>query len=102
MYEKKQGDDTLLEGTKKLFPTDYLKFKEAMIEAAEDDSLPIALQLNDIQKFTLKDFEDAFTEFRLDTGLDISGNFFLCPTCDHLHVMIEVDYPEVDEHTLLQ
>jgi len=28
----------MLEGTRKLFPTDYKRFKEAMISAADDDS----------------------------------------------------------------
>ena len=92
----------MLEGTKKLFPTDYKKFKEAMLEAANDASLPVALQLNDIKKFTLKDFQDAFTEFRKDTGLDITGSFFLCPTCENLHVMIEIDYPQIDENIMVQ
>ena len=92
----------LLKGTKKLFPTDFEKFKEAMIEAAEDDSLPVALQLNEIKDFTLKDFEEAFSEFRLETGLDITGSFFCCPDCGRLHVVIEVDYPEEESTTLLQ
>ncbi len=97
-----QGGDSLLAGTKKLFPTDYEKFKETMIAAAEEEELPIALQLNDTSKFTLKDFEDAFTEFERDTGLQITGSFFTCPDCGRLHVMVEVDYPEFEENTLLQ
>lgn len=41
------------EGTKKLFPTDYDRFKEAMISAANDNSLPVALQLDDIRDYTV-------------------------------------------------
>ena len=89
-------------GTKKLFPTDYQKFKMAMLEAAKDNSLPVVLQLNDIKDFKLKDFEEAFREFQTDTGLDIEGSFLLCPTCDSLHVMIKVDYPEIDRTIPLQ
>lgn len=91
----------MLEGTKKLFPTDYKKFKEAMIEAAEEEELPVALQLNDTSKFTLNDFRDAFYEFQCDTGLDITGTFFICPDCGQLHVMVEVDYPE-ESNTMIQ
>lgn len=92
----------MLEGTKKLFPTDYKKFKATMMNAAEAETLPVALQLNEIKDFTLKDFEQAFSEFQRDTGLDIVGSFFLCPDCGQLHVMIEVDYPQYEEPTLLQ
>lgn len=92
----------MLEGTKKLFPTDYNKFKEAMVNAAEEENLPVALQLNELKNFTLKDFEDTFTEFRRDTGLDISGSFFICQECGQLHTIIEVDYPQYEEPTLLQ
>ncbi len=92
----------MLNGTKKLFPTEYQKFKEAMIKAAEDDSLPVMLQLNDVKDYALKDFEEAFFEFNQDTGLDISGMFFLCNDCGRLHVALEVNYPEEEEKTLLQ
>ena len=92
----------MLAGTKKLFPTDYEVFKDTMIVAAEEDRLPIALQLNDTSKFSLKDFEDAFAEFERDTGLQITGSFFICPDCGRLHVMVEVDYSELEENTLLQ
>lgn len=92
----------MLEGTKKLFPTDYEKFKAAMIEAANEDTLPVALQLNEIKNYTLKDFEDTFAEFQRDTGLEITGSFFICQDCGQLHVLIEVDYPEYEEPTLLQ
>ncbi len=48
----------MMEGTKKLFPKDYEQFKEAMISAANDNSLPVSLQLDDIRDYTLKDLQD--------------------------------------------
>ena len=41
------------EGTKKLFPKDYDRFKENMIEAANDNNLPITLQLDEIRDYIL-------------------------------------------------
>lgn len=86
----------LLEGTKRLFPTDYENFVNAMIEAAEEDELPIMLQLDDIKDYTLKDIQDMFFEFKQDTGLDIEGHLFTCEECGRLHLLLEVDYPEED------
>jgi len=91
----------LLNGTKKLFPTDYHIFKEAMIAAAEEDSLPVVLELKDIKNFTLNDFEETFFEFQKDTGLDITGSMAICPDCGRLHVFVEVDYPEEEEENTL-
>lgn len=92
----------MLNGTKRLFPTDFVEFKEAMIESAEDGTLPAYLQLDDVRDFTLKDFQDAFYEFERDTGLSIAGSLFMCEECGRLHVMIEVDYPDEEENKLLQ
>ena len=92
----------MLEGTKRLFPTDYQAFKEAMLEAAEEDTLPVLLEMKETCNFTLNDFQDLFYEFNLDTGLEITGHFFVCEDCGKLHVTIEVDYPEVDEDRILQ
>lgn len=86
----------MLEGTKRLFPTDYERFKDAMIEAANNEELPISLQMDEIQNFTLKDFQDTFYEFERDTGLSIIGSLFICPECGRLHVLIEVDYSDTD------
>ena len=91
----------MLQGTKKLFPTDYAKFTKAMISAAEDDELPVTLQLDDIKDFTLKDLQDLFLEFHQDTGLDIQGNIFMCNDCGRMHLMLEVDYTD-KEPTMLQ
>ena len=92
----------MLQGTKRLFPTEYESFKDAMTSAAEEENLPIVLQLDDIKDFTLKDFQDAFYEFQMDTGLSIEGHMFICEDCGKLHVAVEVDYPEFEEDTLLQ
>lgn len=91
----------MLEGTKKLLPTDYKKFTDAMIEAAEGEDLPVVLQLKDINNYTLKDVQDLFYDFRRDTSLDITGNLFICEKCGKLHLQIAVDYLE-EEPTLLQ
>lgn len=90
----------MLQGTKRLFPTDYGKFVEAMIEAAEEDALPVMLQLEDIKDFTLKDLQDLFYEFNNDTGLYIDGHIFLCEDCGAMHLVLEIDYPEESDTPL--
>lgn len=92
----------MLAGTKKLFPNDYDDFKGSMLAAAEAGQLPIALQLNEDKGFTIKHFHEMFTEFKQDTGLQITASLFLCDFCDKLHVMLEVDYPEIDESIPVQ
>lgn len=92
----------MLNGTKKLFPTDYKRFKEVMLEAAEEGELPVVLQLNSPGKFNLEDFRDAFLEFQYDTGLNITGEMFICPDCGELHVTVTVDHMEEQEERLLQ
>ena len=84
----------MLEGTKKLFPNDYKDFVDAMIEAAEEDELPIMLELKDPERFTWKDFKDMMYEFKRDTSLDITCNFFLCNDCGQMHLFVEVDFPD--------
>jgi len=78
------------EGTKKLFPSDYQQFKEAMISAANDNSLPICLQLDEIRDYTLKDLQDTFADFKMDTDLEMSGSLFLCHDCGKMHLQIEI------------
>ena len=99
--KEKQEGDILLAGTKKLFPTDYQKFKDAMIEAAEEDELPVALSLENVRDFTLKDLQDLFYEFHLDTSLDLTGQLYICKDCGKLHLVLEVNYPE-EENTMIQ
>ena len=92
----------MLAGTKKLFPTDYKDFTEAMIEAAEDDELPVALQLDKLDNITLKDIQDMFYDFTKDTSLNITGALFMCEDCGKLHLLVEVTPPKIDENRILQ
>jgi hypothetical protein len=91
----------MLDGTKKLFPTEYKNFIQAMKSAAEDGNLPVALQLEDVGNVTLKDVEEMFCDFKRDTSLDITGMLFLCNDCGRLHMITEVTYPE-KKPTILQ
>lgn len=92
----------MLEGTGKLFADDYECFKENMISTANENDLPVILQLNDIRDFTLKDFQDAFYEFGMETGLEMSGTFFFCHNCGKLHLMIEVSRDRMEDERILQ
>ena len=90
------------EGTKKLFPDDYQRFKDTMISASRDGELPVELQLDDIGDYTLKDFQDAFSDFKTDTGLDMNGSLYLCRDCGKLHFILEVSCEKAEEHRILQ
>ena len=90
------------EGTKKLFPTDYERFKECMIEAANDNSLPVTIELDDIRDYTLKDIQDAFDEFNMDTSLELTGYLYFCQKCKKLHLVMDVNRLSVKETHLLQ
>lgn len=92
----------MLKGTKRLFPTDYQKFVDTMIAAAEEDELPVGLQLDEIRDFTLKDLQDMFYEFHQDTGLEITGTLFLCDECGRLHLLLEVNNEYDEDETILQ
>ena len=92
----------MLEGTKKLFPKDYDKLREVMIQAAEQDKLPIALSLEEDKGFTLKDFRDLFYDFKKDTGLQMTATLYSCDVCDELHTIIEIDMPEVINNGMVQ
>ena len=92
----------MLDGTKRLFPTEYKHFTASMIQAAEEGALPVCLHLNDIGNYTLKDFQDAFQDFTNDTCLAIEANMFLCDDCGKMHVLVEIDYPDVDEDIPVQ
>ena len=89
-------------GTQKMFPREWNRFVGMMFDAAEQDALPLAFQVDDINLFSFKDIEDTFNDFKETTGLDVTGHMFLCPDCGKLHLMIEVDYDEEDEDTLIQ
>ena len=93
----------MLNGTKRLFPNDYKDFVESMVEAADEEELPVMLQLDDLKDYTLKDIQDMFFEFNRDTALEITGHLFLCDDCGKLHLLIKVDYPGEDgEERILQ
>ena len=83
-----------LDGTKKLFPTDYERFKAAMIKAADEKELPVMLQMSSSDDFTIKDFQDLITDFQMETSLEMQGSFFLCDDCKTMHLILTVDYPE--------
>ena len=51
----KEKAPEMLPGTKKLFPTDYRRFVESMMEAVEKDSLPVTLQLDDLKDYIMGD-----------------------------------------------
>ena len=91
----------MLNGTKKLFPTEYKKFTAAMISAAEEGDLPVVLELEETDNISLKDMRDLFRDFINDTSLDISGTLYLCDDCGRLHLLLQVSYPEKTE-TILQ
>ena len=90
------------EGTKRLFTKDYDKFKESMIEAANENNLPISLQLDDVGDYTLKDLQDAFDDFNMDTSLELTGHLYFCQKCKKLHLIIDVDRLGIEETHLLQ
>ena len=92
----------MLEGTKKLFPTDYDRFKEAMVSAAEANDLPVALQLDDIKDYTLRDYQDLFADFTLETSLEMEGSFFLCRDCGKLHLRLVINCLKREEKHILQ
>ena len=92
----------MLEGTKRLFPSDYQRFKENMIEAANQDDLPIVLQLDDVRDYTLKDFQDAFSDFNMDTGLEMNGSMFFCHDCGRLHIQLEISRDRTEDERILQ
>ncbi len=98
------GKREILEGTRKLFPSDYEKFRDAMIDAANDRELPVTLHIDDVKDFTLKDFQDAFSDFNIDTSLELRASLSYCHKCGKMHVELEVDWPDRDpeEKVLLQ
>ena len=92
----------MLEGTKRLMPNEYEKFKVSMISAADDGELPVTLQLSDIKDFTLKDVQDLFVEFNLETGLEMIGLLSLDDSTGMLKLQVQVDRPENPGNPYLQ
>ena len=81
-------------GTRKFFPTDYKDFVSSMIEAAENDELPVLMRLDDVNGYSFNDVKDLFEDFVSDTGLEIGGHFYICNECLQLHFALEINYPE--------
>ena len=92
----------MLEGTKRLLPNEYERFKASMLSAAAEGQLPVTLQLNGIKDFTLKDIQDLFVEFNLETGLQMAGMLFLDDDTGLLQLQVQVDRPESTGKTYLQ
>ena len=91
----------MLNGTRKLLGDEYPDFVETMINAAEDDELPIALHINESVDITTNDLYDLMYEFHRDTGLDMVTTLFICNDCGRLHAVVEVNYSD-DENTMIQ
>jgi len=102
MRSAREEDYGMLDGTKRLFPNDYQRFKENMIEAANDNDLPVVLQLDDIRDYTLKDLQDTFSEFSMDTGLEMNGSLFFCHNCGKLHLLLEISRDRMEDMRILQ
>ena len=83
-------------------PSVYEKFKASMLSAADDGELPVTLQLRDIRDFTLKDVQDLFVEFSLETGLEMNGFLSLEDGTGMLQLQVQVDRPENPGNTYLQ
>lgn len=92
----------MLAGTKKLMGNIYDTFVDAMIDAAEDESLPMVMELQESTKFTMHDLYDLMYEFRTDTGLEMTSSSYLCNECGQLHTVITIDYPEDDNDIPIQ
>ena len=92
----------MLAGTRKLFPTDFTRFKTSMLKAAEEGELTVTLQLSDLKDFTLTDLQDLLIEFQLETGLDMKGSLFLSDDDGRMHLTLEVNYPEKTKMIPLQ
>jgi hypothetical protein len=90
------------EGTKKLFPTDYDHFKKDMMEAADSGDLPVILRMNEISDYTLNDFQDLFSDFCLETDLEMTGFLSLGENSDKLRMTLVVKQPEQKPQRILQ
>ena len=84
----------MMEGTKRLFPTEYEDFRNAMVEAANKHELPAALMLDDIKDFTLRDFQDLFIQFNLETGLEMTGSMAISEKTGRLQLCVEIRQAE--------
>ncbi len=69
----------------------YENFVSAMMEAAEEGNLPIALQHQEPEILTLEDIKLFTQRFKRDTGLEIEFKLFTCNHCESLHCLMIVD-----------
>ena len=83
-----------------MFGETYITLCEQSLEAAEDETLPMNLKLEETFGLTFQDISDLFHDFINDTGLDITGDFYMCDECNKLHLNLRIDYPEDDEPLL--
>ena len=60
------------------------------------------MQLDDIRDFTLKDLQDAFSDFSMDTGLEMNGSLFFCHDCEKLHLVLEISRDRMEDTRILQ
>ena len=58
--------------------------------------------LDDIRDYTLKDLQDAFSDFNMDTGLEMNGSVFFCHDCGRLHLMLEISRDRTEDLRILQ
>ena len=91
----------MLTGTKKFFPSDYEKFKEAMVKAAEEGNLPCVCGIDDISGYELSDFRDLMYDIYRDIGLGADINLTFCRQCGCMHMQLEIYVPE-QENIVLQ
>ena len=69
---------------------DYDEFTSAMMTAAENGGLPIALQHEEPETITISDIKQFLQRFKRDTGLDLEVRAYTCNNCDKLHCLLIV------------
>jgi len=70
---------------------DYAPLCESMIRAAELNALPMTINMEHVQCYTMQDFADLVAQFEDDTDLRMTGHFFYCDECDELHLVLEIE-----------
>ena len=78
--------------------SEFDKFAEAMVIAADEGNLPIAFQHPEPEEVTLYDVKEFSKRFSAVTGLHIEFSFTTCNHCNKLHCCVIVDeIPEEKE-----
>lgn len=70
---------------------DYKMFLEAMLQADEDNELPVCLGFKQEENASLKDFKELATWMKEDADLQLELQSGLCPHCNRLHTVLIVD-----------